>query len=301
MRRWSSLLRATLLPWLLTSVTPVNAGPITTNTALPVHDGEVVVRVQTKLTRATDDPSVANRELTIWAIPTVVVYGATERLTLLGVFPYLEKHLRVQTANGRRTRGDSGIGDIRFLARYTVGQWDKPRETVRLAPFIGLEAPTGEDGKEDELGRLPPGLQLGSGSWRGIFGTIFTWQRLAWEFDASASHRLNAGARDFEPGDETRFDLSFQYRLSPFELTSGVPSFLYAVAESNLVWQERDRLSGARDGNSGGLTWFLSPGLQYVTERFILEAAVQLPALQDLNGKALGSDAIVAGGFRTNF
>ena len=102
----------------------------------------MIVRGQGKLIRSTGDSTFMNRELTIWAAPTVLVYGATERLALFGVFPYLDKSLDITTPSGRRTRGDSGIGDFRFLARYTLGQWDRPGETLRIGPFVGLDVRT---------------------------------------------------------------------------------------------------------------------------------------------------------------
>jgi len=39
------------------------------------------------------------------------------------------------------------------------------------------------------------------------------------------------------------------------------------------------------DQNSGGYTLFVSPGIQYVSKRFVVEASVQIPAIQELNGK----------------
>ncbi len=276
------------------------AGPITTNTALPVHDGELIIRGQGKFLRATDDPSPLDRELSVWAVPTVLVYGATEKLAVFGVLPYLDKELQVTTPEGRRSRGDSGLGDLQFFTRYTALQWDKPGETLRLAPFLGLEVPTGRDDKSDSLGRLPQTLQLGSGSWDPFLGLVFTWQTLDWEFDSSVSYDFKTEANDFELGDLFRLDLSYQYRLWPRELGEGVPGFLYLVAESNLLWQDRNELSGSTDPNSGGTTWFLTPGIQYITKRVILESAVQLPAVQSLGGDALETDFIVTAGFRVN-
>lgn len=279
------------------------AGPITFNTALPVHEGEVIVRGQGKLRYSTDDPSPMNRELTVWAAPTVLVYGATEKLTLFGVIPYLDKELELDTPMGRISRSDNGLGDATFLARYTIRQWDRPGETLRLAPFLGLQVPTGDDDESDSLGRLPQPLQLGSGSWDPVAGTIFTWQTLNWEFDTAISYKLNTEANDFELGDEAEFDLSYQYRLWPWKLEQeeGVPGFLYGVLESNVIWQDRHEGPGGDISDSGGTTWFLAPGIQYVTKRWVIEAAVQLPVLQDLNGDALENDFIATAGFRINF
>ena len=54
------------------------------------------------------------------------------------------------------------------------------------------------------------------------------------------------------------------------------------------------------DANSGGTTLFVSPGLQYVTKRWVIEGIVQLPVVQNLNGTALKDDFIVRAGFRLN-
>jgi len=242
-----------------------------------------------------------DRELTVWSAPTVFVYGATEKLALFGVFPYLGKSLDITTPSGRLTRGDSGLGDFKFLARYILGQWDGPGETLRIGPFVGLEVPTGEDDEADSLGRLPQPLQLGSGSWDPIVGTALSWQSLDWEFDTSVSYKFNTQANGFEFGDQARFDASFQYRLWPRTLGEGVPGYLNGVVESNLLWQDHNEAAGLRDHNSGGLTWYLAAGLQYVTKRLVVETAVQLPVVQNLNGSALENDFILTTGFRLNF
>ena len=113
--------------------------------------------------------------------------------------------------------------------------------------------------------------------------------------------QVNTEANNFDFGDVARFDASFQYRLWPRDFEGGVPGFLYGVAESNLIYRGKNEIGGRDDPNSGGLTWFLAPGLQYVTKRWILEAIVQLPVLQDLGGTALEDDFTVRAGFRVNF
>jgi len=52
---------------------------ITTNNALPVGKGKGIIRVQHKIIRATDDPSMAERDLFVQAIPFVGVYGISFR------------------------------------------------------------------------------------------------------------------------------------------------------------------------------------------------------------------------------
>lgn len=277
------------------------AGPITFNTALPVTKGEFILREQVQLLRSTRDPSPLNQDLRVLAVPSVLAYGVTRDLALFGIVPYLEKTLALTTMAGRQRRGDSGLGDALLISRYTIYAFDRLGETRRLAPFLGLKVPTGKSDQRDSLGRLPQPLQLGSGSWDPLAGLIFTWQTFDWEFDSAVQYRFNTKAHDFQFGDEARLDLSFQYRLWPRTLGGGVPAFLYGVLESNLIWADKSEAGVIRDPNSGGTTWFLAPGFQYVTKRVILEAVVQVPVVQELNGLALKNDYIVSAGFRVNF
>ena len=298
--RWRAASPASFWAFLML-VTGALAAPITSNTALPVREGGLIVRGQAKLIRASDDQSPMDRDLTVWAAPSVFVYGVTEKFTVFGVVPYLDKSLEVNTPMGRLTRGDSGLGDLRFLFRYTLRQWDRPQETLRLAPFVGLKVPTGNDDTDDSLGPLPAPLQLGSGSWDPIIGTVFSWQTLSWQFDASATYKINTEANDFEFGNEARLDFSFQYRLLPRKLGDGSPSFLYGVIENTLEWRDHNESFGKVDPDSGGTTLYISPGIQYVTTRMVFEAAVQIPVVQDLHGNGLKTDFILTTGFRFNF
>ena len=80
-----------------------------------------------------------------------------------------------------------------------------------------------------------------------------------------------------------------------------MPGFLYGILEANLIHREKDEAGGRSNPDSGGITLFLSPGLQYVTKRWILEGGVQVPVVQDLNGDALEADYVARFGFRVNF
>lgn len=277
-----------------------SAAPITFNTALPVTQGEGIVRIQAK--RFTfSDPTPRGRDLEVEALPLVAVYGAIPKLTLFGILPLVDKKLRIPTPAGRVIRQASGVGDLTLLARYTALQRDLPGRTLRIAPFLGIEAPTGKDDASDALGLLPRPLQPGSGSWDPLVGVVITRQTLAWQVDGAVSYKANTEADNFEFGDEARLDLSYQQRLWPGELGGGVPAFLYAVIDSNLIWRDRDRVGGLELSDSGGTTWYLAPGIQHVRKRLVLEAAIQLPLTQSLNGAALETDWIATLSTRVNF
>ena len=277
------------------------SAPITFNTALPVAKGEFVSRTQVVVNRSGDDPSGADRDRTSQVVAQVLGYGVSPRLAVFGVLPYVDNELKVTTGGQRVTRRATGFGDLTVFGRYTVHQKDQPGGTFRVAPFFGVKAPSGEDDETDALGRLPPSVQLGSGSWDPFVGVVATRQTLRYQVDSQFSYRANNEANDFEAGDVIRLDGSLQYRLRPRELTSGVPGFLYGVIEANLIHRDKNRVSGSNDPNSGGTTLFLTPGVQYITKRWIVEGAVQIPVSQDLNGTALENDFIARVSVRFNF
>ncbi len=281
---------------------PVEAAPLDTNTALPVAKGEYVIRHQGVLNKSANDPSGADRESTVALSATVLGYGVTSDFALFGVLPVVKKKLKLTTLGGARvTRDAGGLGDMRFFGRYTIFKQDMPGETFRIAPFAGVEAPTGANTRRDSLGRLPATVQPGSGSWDPFGGIIVTYQTQQYQLDLQASYQANTKADGFEFGDVARFDASLQYRLWPYELTETTTGFLYGVTELNLIHSDKSRANGIVNPNSGGTTSWGLVGLQYVTRRHIIEAGIQVPLVQNLNGTGLERDYIVRGGFRLNF
>ena len=293
---------ASLAGLLLAAPFSVWAAPITFNTALPVQKDGWVLREQFVLNRNADDPDpAADRNMRVSGLVSVLGYGVTREFVLFGVLPYLDKRLDMNMEGQRVTRSDEGFGDLTLIGRYTAYTSDAPGRTFRIAPFLGVKAPTGRDDARDGLGRLPPTVQLGTGSWDFLGGVVATYQTLDWQVDAQLAYKVNREANGFRFGNVSGLDVSLQYRLWPQQLGSGVPAFLYGVLEANFVHAEKNQVGGIRDPNSGGTTLFFSPGLQYVTKKWILEAGVQIPVAQDLNGTALKNDYILNAGFRINF
>jgi hypothetical protein len=279
----------------------VIAAPITFNTALPVAKGEFVNRELLVLSRSGDDPSGAERDVDVNALVSVLGYGISGDLAIFGVLPYVDKELQATLGSTRVTRSSEGFGDLSVFARYTFFKRNARGHTFRIAAFGGVKAPTGSDSTADALGPLPIPLQSGTGSWDGFGGIISTYQTLAFQIDAQLSYTAKSEANNFEGGDEARLDGSIQYRLLPRTLGNGTPGFLYGVLEINMIYRDQNRNFGSRDGDSGGTSFFISPGLQYVTKRYIIEGSVQLPVSQNLNGNALENDHVTRVGFRWNF
>lgn len=280
---------------------PAWSAPITFNTALPVHEGGWVLREQLMYMKVADDPTPLQRDMRVLAVMSVLGYGVTRDFALFGVLPHADKRLDMSMGGQDVSRRKQGIGDFTLMGRYTAYERNGPGRTFRVAPFLGVKAPTGRDDARDALGRLPPALQPGSGSWDLLGGVVATWQTLDFQIDGQASYKTNLEANGFRAGNVAGIDGSLQYRLWPRSLASGVPAFLYGVLEINLLHAAKDRVGGISEPNSGGTTLFFSPGLQYVTKKWIIEAGVQIPISQDPNGTALKHDYVLSTGLRINF
>ncbi len=292
-----TLLVISTLSW----TAPVEPAPITFNTALPVAEGEFIVRAQFIVSQSGDDPSGADRDRKAKAALSVLGYGVNSKLAVFGVLPYRDNELEVTVGGQRQTRTASGFGDLSVFGRYTVVKRDWPGRNFRVAPFAGVKAPTGDDDKRDAIGLLPASVQVGSGSWDPFAGVVLTYQTLNYQIDGQFSYQAKNEANGFEAGDVARLDASLQYRLLPRKFSGGLPDFVYAVIETNLIYQQENRLNGISNLNSGGSRLFLTPGLQYVSKRWIAEAALQLPVSQNLNGSALENDYIGRLSVRFNF
>lgn len=295
MKRWLAAIA------LVSMLDPVTAAPITFNTALPVGKTQFVHREQVVVRSFEADRSDAERDLGVSGLVSVLGYGVTPKLALFAALPYWDKDFLVTTTTGRFDRSSDGIGDLSMFARYTLHQADALHRTFRVAGFVGVKAPTGDDDDADQLGRLPVPLQAGTGSWDGFMGMVVTYQTLPYQLDAQISYTANGSAQHFEAGDTLRGDVSLQYRLWPKELGADTHGFLYGVLEANVIDRQHDQVLGVADPNSGGTSLYISPGLQYVARRWILEAGLQVPLSQDLNGTALETDYVFTIGYRANF
>lgn len=273
------------------------AVPITTNTALPVSQKEIIVREKIVFSKAQDQQGPIGREAAGVSALTVIGYGVTPKLAAFFILPTQYKRLRTLAGD----RDAFGIGDVSLFFRYTVYSKDAVGRTFRIAPFLGVKAPTGDDNKSDSLGLLPAPLQLGTGSWDVFGGLIVTYASVDWNLDVQSGFRVNTRHGGNKAGNLYRGDISFQYRLLPNKIDRATKGFFYGVIEANLIYQEKNTMNLLFDQNTGGTTLYIVPGIQYAVRRWVAELAVQIPVIQDLNGTALGRDFAIHTGLRLNF
>ena len=267
----------------------VQAAGINTNVALPVREGGYVYRTQVRFLSASDDPTLLDRDIDLYAIPNVLVYGATARTTLFGILPYLSRSVDFTAAGLRQSDDVNGFGDLRFLVRQTVYVRDALQRTSRLGLLAGLEIPSGKD----EFSSHSTDYQLGA---------VYTLQDGRHELDAELIYKINTEGRGLELGDELQYNFAYEVRVSPWEWPErGTPSQIYLVIEANGKTSQETRSAGAKLNNTGGTIVFLSPGIQFVTRRVIYEGSIQIPVVQNLNGSQVETDFVAAAGVRVQF
>ena len=235
---------------------------LNTNVALtPPLDGWII-RSQFRYTQLGDDPTPLGRKVEQIVVPTTIIYGATAELAILGTLPIIDR--RIEFGSGA-TKTDTGIGDIPLLAKYRFYADDKPQQTTRWAAIGGLEVPTFDSSFSSE-------------SFDPIIGIVWTHQRLDWWLDWDVLYKFNT-AGGTAGDDELRADFATSLTLLSGESETLGPWSLYAIGEINTKYI-----------TDGSAQVFLSPGIQLVTSRWVVEAGVQLPVYQDMQSPRLETD-----------
>jgi len=243
------------------------------------------------------------------------MYGVSDRVTLMGMLPYIEKemdHITFQggmgtTRLGTFTTQSQGIGDVSLSA--LVGLFDEKtqnREThVNL--MLGLSAPTGSITERDDVLapnnmmpdlRLPYAMQLGSGTWDFLPGIVAT--KRVGNLTLGGQYRAWVRLEDendegYALGDIHQGTVWAQYQWAPWVATS-----------LRLAGRTQDSISGidtdiiapvqtADPDNYGGERLDLLVGVNLVGQRgslcgHRLAAEAGLPIYQDLNGPQMKSD-----------
>ena len=246
---------------------------LNTNVALtPPQDG-TILRAQWRYSRLFGDPTPLDREVLLRVQPITLVHGFTADFAVLATVPII--HREIKFGSGAKET-DTGIGDIPLLVKYRFSQEDELGKTTRWAAIGGLEVPSFDNNFSSE-------------SFDPIIGIVWTHQERDWWVDADLLYKFNT-AGGVAGDDELRGDVAYSHLLWGGESDATGPWGLYAIAEVNATYI-----------TDGSIQVFGSPGIQYITPNFILEAGVQLPILQDLASPRLETDFTVVLSLRIQF
>ena len=255
-------------------------------------------------------PDPEDRELFVFSQVFAVPVRIDGNTVLTVAAPVLFKELGLNRPGGSREElSNGGMGELAVTLKRRFYQNDSLEGGIQAAFIVGVKLPTGAHKDRDSEGNLlPSGLQLGSGSVDVPLGVTFTAFRDRIGFTSDFIYRLNNEyglnneADSFRFGDSANIDLALGYRLFPGSYRSFHDKVLNVYLELNTLLSQRASLNGQEVLDSGGTVAFLSPGVQAVlTPRLLVEAAFQIPVLQNLNGSQLAFSATANFGIRLLF
>lgn len=272
MRTPPYLLLIVLLAGLNSTVWP-QAFPINSNVALQPAEDQLIYRTQIRYRNFEVDATDA--QVNVWSQSNVFVYGWTSSFsTVLGV-PLLYRDFEDDASSNE----DFGIGDINLLLRYQL--WKK-------LGYLQSESWTALGGVQIPSYDAP----FSSRSWDPILGTVYSWRKNRYGFDADLVFQLNTeNDRDMKQGNVLRYDTALQYRLWPTKYTAQTKWSLTGLLELNGRAQGENKSAGHKIGKTNSHQILLSPGLVLAGKRVKYEAGMQLPIFQDI-GRNAAEDSI---------
>ncbi len=239
------------------------------------------------------------------------MYAVTDRLTLMGMIPYVKKSMNHLTRSGARFKTSSGgLGDIKLSGLFKVLNWGNNNNVILN---FGLSFPTGSIDKKDDtpMGpnqQLPYPMQLGSGTWDLLPGVTYNGRQgnIDWGGQVMGVVRLGENDRDYTLGNRLNVTTWTAYNINywlsgSFRLDWGFwgnidgadPALNPAVvptADPDLRGGNRlDALVGLNFVNQAGPKWLQGQRLAF---------EFGLPVYQDLDGPQLETDWIILFGWQ---
>lgn len=214
---------------------------------------------------------------------------------------------------GLDDQGDSsGIGDMSLYGMYRF--FTDEAEDVHLSGILGLKVPTGHTSERTRRGsRFEVEHQPGSGSWDPMAGVAFTRE---WGHFSIATNVLfvytTRGSQRTVPGNRFDYNLAASYRFLGDDRVRGEkrePTKIYGldvdvdlIAEFNGAWEQKLRIRGRKNDNSGGNIIFFSPGLRVqFNDRVSVNGLFLYPIVDNPNGFGQKTDYQAIGGIGVTF
>jgi len=192
----------------------------------------------------------------------------------------------------------SELGDARVMARYRIATVESGEHRIgTLGLNFGLKLPTGSTNiRNDDGERAERTLQPGTGTTDALVGAYYAemlpLKDLSWFTQALLQMPLNRH-EGYQPGKRMSFDAGLRYDVS---------DNLGLMLQLNGLFRGRDSGVQAEPGNSGGRSWFLSPGVSLAVTRDVrVYGFIQAPVYQYVNGVQLGTRPGAALGLSAKF
>ncbi len=280
------------LLFVLMLATPARA-QITFPSAAPISAGNVIVRTQPTATEGSGGVQSLYDE-------NVVLYGASPDLTFILENKSIVSNSADLFARGRVQELNAiGFGDTVLDTRYVVYEQDGIGSTFRIAPYLGIDIPTGMQNTND---LVPRDLQPASGDWGARAALTASWQTLFWNAQALIGYQNYAASGGYQAGGGLLADAAFHYLIWPADLDREVPAEVFASLEANYTLFTPDRFQGENVSGTGGQLLTVDPGILYSRPKWGFALTALLPVLQQTRG--IGGaryDYGIEAAFRVNF
>ena len=224
---------------------------------------------------------VSGNPKTLTSIPVTIVYGPGPSFTTAVTVPYFN-------------RQEQGIGDIGLTIKYRLHFAGGRAQFLQWAAIANVKLPTGSTSRG-----------LGTGSTDITFGTALNKvQNLQWFYNGSMLYSVRGkGSGGLDPGDAFLYNLVTAFRpyVPPYPPTWSNPE-VWGVIELLGSLSPKDKVNGKPLSDTGGHLILASLGIQVLPLPYLLiEAAIQVPVLEDLNGGKKAPDRKVVSGLRWFF
>jgi len=175
--------------------------------------------------------------------------------------------------------GASGRGDIKLFTKYRFWRNDSLGVQESAAVLLKVKLDTADDTTNPALG---------TGTTDTILGLAYGYEGRKFYRWASIRYRFN-GTNDagLQRGGKVLFDLVGGIRFKP---TGYLEADTVWLLELNGEYGDRADFDGMNVANTGGMEWFVSPGIFWTKRNFAIKAGVQIPIVSNLNGAQNKSD-----------
>ncbi|MGC8525257.1 MAG: transporter [Acidibrevibacterium sp.] len=248
---------------------------ITFPSASPISAGNIVIRAQPTATEESGGVQSLYGE-------GVVLYGASPDLTFILENKSIVSNSAELFAHGQmQEMNATGFGDTVLDTRYIVYENDGVGSTFRIAPYFGIDIPTG---MQNTNAFVPRELQPASGDWGTREALTSSWNTLFWNAQALIGYQNYASSGGYQAGGGLLADAAFHYLVWPGDLDREVPAEIFASLEANYTLYTPDRFQGENVSGTGGQLLTVDPGFIYSRPDWGFALTALLPVLQQTRG-----------------
>ncbi len=234
---------------------------------------------------------------------TFAAYGVTDNLTLgIRFAGVLRDGLRSPSEHGDeivRMGNPAGFGGVSLFSQY---RFFKTADNLNhLSLVVALKTASGAThlqglGHHGEVERLDTHSQPSGGAWNPAAGFSYTRAMGKFSFDSSILYTVaTRGAQRTDLGDLFDYNAALSYsfvglaRNNLFVASNNAP--WTGVLELNGTWQDRMRVAGLADPNSGSNIVYISPGIRYSGgKNWNTALSIGTPIVKDISGYQVPPD-----------